>query len=63
MPAAKLLNSYHLGSRSRSRLLGREETVYRLVMVMAAPVLGLRPRRGALSRTVVVPNWTNPPVW
>jgi hypothetical protein len=58
-PAAKLFNCFYLFNRSRSRLLGRKETICRLVMVMEAPVLGLRPRRGALSRTNKVPNWTS----
>lgn len=44
---------------SRNCLLGRKEIICRLVMVIDSPVLGLRPRRGDLSRTFKLPNWTN----
>jgi len=44
---------------SRNRLLGRKEIICRLVMVIGSPVFGLRPRRGDLSLTANVPNWTS----
>ena len=44
---------------SRNCLLGRKVIICRLVMVIDSPVFGLRPRRGDLSRTFRLPNWTN----
>lgn len=44
---------------SRNCLLGRKLIICRLVMVIDSPVFGLRPRRGDLSRTFKLPNWTS----
>lgn len=57
--SALTASGIYLFSRSRSRLLGRNDTICRLVMVIDFPVLGFLPRRGDLLRTVKVPNWTS----
>ena len=54
-----MANRHYRFIRSRNRLLGRNVTICLLVMIIEAPVLGLRPRRGDLSRTANAPNWTS----
>lgn len=53
---AKKFYSFNL---PRNFPLGRKLTICRLVIVIDWPVFGLRPRRGDLSRTFKLPNWTN----